>query len=323
MKVYALVSPSGKRYIGITRTSMQKRWDAHLRQANKGKRHPLYDAMRKYGAEAFRIDILADNVAEGDAKRLEIYAIDLHDTTNRAYGYNLSAGGDYDAEAGAVAMRERLKDSAFRDQWVERIREAWFAKPRDISKQLAAAAQWRKDNPRRSYETARRNIRVAVKSTGREWTGGPGVVLGTFGRLWIPSDKVAAARHAWYFRQQAKAQWARRSEEERRDVGRKIAAGVSEHNRRPEVRAELVAHLDRARDKIDRSKQGPAASRGLKAYWARVKADPVAYAALMEAKKVKLRVKAREQWDRMSPDQQAEKTEFLRSLAHAKRRANV
>lgn len=40
-----------------------------------------------------------------------------------------------------------------------------------------------------------------------------------------------------------------------------------------------------ARKHIDRNKQGKAASKGLKAWWASLKADPVRYAAHLAARK--------------------------------------
>lgn len=89
--VYRLTSPSKKVYIGITSQPVNKRW-------NKGtgyKRCPaMYNAIKKYGWENIKKEILLENTTENEAKELETLLIKLHRSNVSKYGYNRTEGGD-------------------------------------------------------------------------------------------------------------------------------------------------------------------------------------------------------------------------------------
>ena len=81
-----------KVYIGQTRTSVNQRWQEHLRHAKYGSQ-VINRAMRKYGVENFYIETLEIC----DVKLLDIremYYIDLYDSVNKSKGYNVSIGGN-------------------------------------------------------------------------------------------------------------------------------------------------------------------------------------------------------------------------------------
>lgn len=84
---------NNKVYIGKTNFSIEKRWKEHLRDSNKRRceKRPLYNALNKYGADHFTIEIVEECSAEEAADR-EIYWIDCY----KAYteGYNATKGGD-------------------------------------------------------------------------------------------------------------------------------------------------------------------------------------------------------------------------------------
>ena len=88
--VYMHISPSGKKYIGITCRKPQKRW-------NYGKGYVdndyFYKAIQKYGWSNFDHIILCTGLTREEASLLEIILIEKHDTTNRDKGYNLDGGG--------------------------------------------------------------------------------------------------------------------------------------------------------------------------------------------------------------------------------------
>lgn len=89
--VYVHISPSGKRYIGITCRKPNERW-------KNGKGYIdspyFYNAIQKYGWDNFSHIILKDNLEEQEAKQMEIDLIAEFDSTNRDKGYNISKGGD-------------------------------------------------------------------------------------------------------------------------------------------------------------------------------------------------------------------------------------
>ena len=85
------VSPSNKRYIGITCQKEKERW------ANgKGyrKQSYFYRAIEKYGWDNFEHIIIARGLTEDEAKWLEVELIREWNTTNQNKGYNISIGGE-------------------------------------------------------------------------------------------------------------------------------------------------------------------------------------------------------------------------------------
>ena len=70
-EVYAHVSPSGKRYVGVTSRGMDKRWVEHVRRANQGKKSKLYSAIRKHGADRFKHELLDVLTTESGAYAAE------------------------------------------------------------------------------------------------------------------------------------------------------------------------------------------------------------------------------------------------------------
>lgn len=80
---------NGKRYIGITKTDVNKRW--HNGAGYKGQ-PKFYRAIQKYRWSGFDHEIIASNLTENEAKNFEILLIDKLDTIQN--GYNVSKGGD-------------------------------------------------------------------------------------------------------------------------------------------------------------------------------------------------------------------------------------
>jgi len=84
---------NGKIYVGKTEFSVEKRFKEHKADSiriTKEKR-PLYSAMRKYGTDNFKIEVL-EKVKTNDSIEREIYWIKkLKSFSN---GYNATVGGD-------------------------------------------------------------------------------------------------------------------------------------------------------------------------------------------------------------------------------------
>ena len=90
-KLYVHISPSNKRYYGITRLDVKKRWGS----GGCGYRYQPYiwNAIQKYGWDNFTHEILFDNLTEDEACLIEQCYIALYDTMDRTKGYNCSIGG--------------------------------------------------------------------------------------------------------------------------------------------------------------------------------------------------------------------------------------
>lgn len=90
-KVYMLTSPSGKRYIGLTKQDVKQRWGS-------GRHYPnnrfLTNAIKKYGWENLKHEVLREGMTEEEAKKYEVEMIAKYNTTDREHGYNITLGGD-------------------------------------------------------------------------------------------------------------------------------------------------------------------------------------------------------------------------------------
>lgn len=87
---------NGKRYIGQTIQSSQERFSQHIREAyTEGRREYNYclsRGIRKYGKESFDFAVLAEQVPLDDLDLVEEHYIDMYNTTDPKYGYNMSIG---------------------------------------------------------------------------------------------------------------------------------------------------------------------------------------------------------------------------------------
>lgn len=97
-KVYCYVFPSGKRYVGQTKTSLAER------SGPGGKNYEgcikFWNAIQKYGWENLIPIILADNLSKEQADELEIKYIKEFRTTDIRHGYNMKTGGHHSPPAG-------------------------------------------------------------------------------------------------------------------------------------------------------------------------------------------------------------------------------
>ena len=86
--VYCHTSPSGKKYIGMSK-NVKRRWEAN------GKNYKMctkfYNAIKKYGWENITHEILEENLTKEEAERLEEFYIKELDTINNGYNMLKSA----------------------------------------------------------------------------------------------------------------------------------------------------------------------------------------------------------------------------------------
>lgn len=107
--IYEHISPSGKKYIGQTCQSLNRRW----RNGNgySGNTY-FYRAIKKYGWDGFRHNVICRCKTLEEANRIESELIARYKTNNPEYGYNISGGGDGSArvaESTRKLMSERRK----------------------------------------------------------------------------------------------------------------------------------------------------------------------------------------------------------------------
>lgn len=104
--IYKHTSPSGKVYIGITHLKPIYRW-------NNGKgyvaNNHFYNAICKYGWDAFKHEIIETVETEKDAVRREAELIAHYDSANTLHGYNVALGGHYQSEESRRKIGETRK----------------------------------------------------------------------------------------------------------------------------------------------------------------------------------------------------------------------
>lgn len=101
-KVYIHTIPNNKVYIGITKQEPKIRWSyGNNYRHNKY----FYRAIKKYGWNNIKHEILFDNLTKEEACKLEQQLIKKYNSTNSKYGYNISTGGE--APYGVVFTEER------------------------------------------------------------------------------------------------------------------------------------------------------------------------------------------------------------------------
>lgn len=100
---------NGKGYIGITRTSVELRW----RSDGSGYRKCIkfYNAIKKYGWDNFKHEILYTGLSKEEACTLEIELISKYKKENNSY--NISGGGE---GSGIMAAETKLKLSQYRGE---------------------------------------------------------------------------------------------------------------------------------------------------------------------------------------------------------------
>ena len=107
--IYIHISPSNKRYIGITSQKPEYRWKNG--NGYKAQQH-FYRAIEKYGWDNFEHIIIAKGLTEDEAKWLEIELIREWDSTNREKGYNIALGGEgYNGVIPSEETRRKISEN--------------------------------------------------------------------------------------------------------------------------------------------------------------------------------------------------------------------
>jgi group I intron endonuclease len=90
--IYRIICiPTGKCYIGMTQTTIRRRWLTHVRDAYKRRfAMPLHAAIRKYGEGNFQVAVCAAADTREEAAAIERQMI----AELGGHGYNLAPGGD-------------------------------------------------------------------------------------------------------------------------------------------------------------------------------------------------------------------------------------
>ena len=117
--VYKHTTPSNKVYIGITCKSANTRW---RNGAGYITNEHFYNAIKKYGWDNIKHEILYKNLTKKDACEKEIELIKKYKSTNNDYGYNNSTGGEY-GSSGRILSKESKKKISDKLKGIKRTKE--------------------------------------------------------------------------------------------------------------------------------------------------------------------------------------------------------
>lgn len=106
--VYCHVSPSGKRYIGITCKKPEIRWNYGFGYSG----NPYFTrAIRKHGWDSFQHIIICDGLTAKEASQMEIDLIKKYGSTDPRKGYNISPGGINENQVFSDETRKKISDA--------------------------------------------------------------------------------------------------------------------------------------------------------------------------------------------------------------------
>lgn len=106
--VYMHIAPNGKKYIGITKCKLNKRWgNGRGYWANQH----FTNAINKYGWDNIQHAILYMRLTKEEAEEKEKALIKRFNTNNKLYGYNIEGGGSLNKEV-SDSTREKLRQNS-------------------------------------------------------------------------------------------------------------------------------------------------------------------------------------------------------------------
>jgi hypothetical protein len=130
---------SGRRYIGQTKLSAARRWKGHLFAATYRKhdgRSRFVNAIRCYGAKAFRVSVLETCLTQPGADEAEIAWIASFSTTYEMFGFNVMPGG-----------RGRVRDGESHNPWNDPAFRAKMTSPAMRARRLATRRATMAEDP--------------------------------------------------------------------------------------------------------------------------------------------------------------------------------
>jgi len=139
---------NGKIYVGKTKRKYPTaRWQEHKKCAIEYNGHPrgktyFYNALRKYGVENFRFEVIDQAFANSELLAKEMYWIATLQSTNRCVGYNSTYGG----ESGIPTPEtlEKMRGRPCRPETRAKISAAQKGKKQPVTEAVLAAWAARK-----------------------------------------------------------------------------------------------------------------------------------------------------------------------------------
>lgn len=134
---------SGRRYIGQTKRTMERRWSQHVSQSKKrdGGWSYFANAIRKYGPDAFSHEVLEVCHSLEEANEAEEAWINSFSTCDPKFGFNVAKGGSHTPHPiknpwDRPGYREKLCN-AIKQKWEDPEFRASLMSPESVAKRSA------------------------------------------------------------------------------------------------------------------------------------------------------------------------------------------
>ena len=155
----------GRRYVGITRRTPKQRWHNGKNYSNNPY---FYNAIKKYGWDAFEHEIIYTGLSKDEACEIEKRLIKQYKTQQHDYGFNVGNGGE-GAESVSESTRRKMRRA--------RLGVSPWNKGVKMSKeQRAALSKSRKENPSRYWLGKHRSNETKRKISERNMANYPNKV---------------------------------------------------------------------------------------------------------------------------------------------------
>ena len=183
---------NGKRYVGITKNTVEERFASHLYCSQHGIERLLYDAMRKYGEHNFTVSEVCVALSWENACLIE-KALIKEFNCKVPTGYNMTDGGE--GTVGWSAPQE------VRDVWSEQRKGRTWTQEQNEARSAKIKAQWADPEFRRQRQQSMSNRTWTEEQRSRK----SALMKGTVGRKHTAEAKakISATKKAQFAQQLA------------------------------------------------------------------------------------------------------------------------
>ena len=199
--VYMHTTPSGKRYIGITSQTVERRWQKGFGYAY-GDNDYFFNAIKKYGWDNIKHEILFTGLTKSEAEEKEIELIAKYNTTSRDCGYNRETGGHATPKHTEEYKRKmsEMQKEIWKNSPGRREKLAEYRRGKSLSEETKEKLRQANLGKKQSAETIKKRINTqrgvkrpkASEALKAAWASGK--MTGTTGKHIHSEEQKEAAR---------------------------------------------------------------------------------------------------------------------------------
>jgi len=167
MLIYRVTNTvNGKVYIGKwIHPTVDRRWRLHKSAAKSGSPYYFHRAIRKYGSDAFKVEVIDKTETSEELSEMEKRYIALYHSNDPSKGYNMTEGGE--------GTQGYTPTEAWRN-WKSEHSKKWWDIPNYREKQTVAHQEWWTPERRKEKALQLKQIRESGRDPRRGTGKGPG-----------------------------------------------------------------------------------------------------------------------------------------------------